>query len=427
MKKIFKFIGILLLFLIAAIGIYYVTYNKSLPKGKQGKDAEALALKMLNALDGQAYENTEILEWSFQNEHHYSWNKSANTVIVKWSKNAVHLLLNEPENSIVNFKGLEVENPDSKIIKQAQNFFNNDSFWLVAPYKIFDIGTERRIVKHNDKDALLITYTSGGTTPGDSYLWILDENYLPTSFKMWTKIIPLGGVSATWSDWKTTETGIKLPTKHTLSLFGLEINMGDVKSINRSANILAYKILKAIKNEAYKKTRFLEWSFGGRRNFKWDKKENIVDVSWDTIRVNLHPRNKENSAVFFNNIEQKIADIALVKKAGDIFNNDSFWLVAPHKLFEKGIIRSIQKVDGKDALLVKYTKGGSTPGDSYLWILADNNIPKSYKMNVSSMKMNEVPATWDNWITTESGTLLPTSHTFSSGNKLTMGKVKGYN
>jgi hypothetical protein len=427
MKKIFKFIGILLLFLIAAIGIYYVTYNKSLPKGKQGKDAEALALKMLNALDGQAYENTEILEWSFQNEHHYSWNKSANTVIVKWSKNAVHLLLNEPENSIVNFKGLEVENPDSKIIKQAQNFFNNDSFWLVAPYKIFDIGTERRIVKHNDKDALLITYTSGGTTPGDSYLWILDENYLPTSFKMWTKIIPLGGVSATWSDWKTTETGIKLPTKHTLSLFGLEINMGDVKSINRSANILAYKILKAIKNEAYKKTRFLEWSFGGRRNFKWDKKENIVDVSWDTIRVNLHPRNKENSAVFFNNIEQKIADIALVKKAGDIFNNDSFWLVAPHKLFEKGIIRSIQKVDGKDALLVKYTKGGSTPGDSYLWILADNNIPKSYKMNVSSMKMNEVPATWDNWITTESGTLLPTSHTFSSGNKLSMGKVKGYN
>jgi hypothetical protein len=427
MKKIFKFIGILLLLLIAAIGIYYVTYNKSLPEGKQGKDADALALRMLNALDSEAYENTEILEWNFQNKHHYSWNKSTNTVVVKWSKNVVHLLLNEPENSMVDFKGLEVKNLDPKIIKQAQGFFNNDSFWLVAPYKIFDLGTERRIVKHNNKDALLITYTSGGTTPGDSYLWILDKNCLPTSFKMWTKIIPLGGVSATWSDWKTTETGIKLPTKHTLSLFGLEINMGDVKSINDSANILANKILKAIKNEAYKKTRFLEWSFGGRRSFKWNKEKNIVDVSWDTIRVNLHPRNKENSAAFFNNIKQKIADTTLVKKAWNIFNNDSFWLVAPHKLFEKGIIRRIQKVDGKDALFVKYTKGGSTPGDSYLWILEDNNIPKSYKMNVPSMKMNEVPATWENWITTESGTLLPTSHTFSSGNKLSMGMVKGYN
>jgi hypothetical protein len=427
MKKIFKFIGILLLLLISAIGIYYVTYNEALPKGKQGKDAEALALKMLNALDGEAYKNTEILEWNFQNEHHYNWNKSTNTVIVKWSENVVHLLLNEPTNSIVELKGVEVENPDPKIIKQAQDFFNNDSFWLVAPYKIFDVGTERRIVKHNDKDALLITYTTGGTTPGDSYLWILDKNYLPTSFKMWTKIIPLGGVSATWSDWKATETGIKLPKKHTLSLFGLEISMGDVKSINGSANILANKILKAINNEAYKKTRFLEWSFGGRRSFKWDKEKNIVDVSWDTIRVNLRTRNKENSTVFFNNTKQKIADTTLIKKAWDIFNNDSFWLVAPHKLFEKGIIRSIQKADGKDALLVKYTKGGSTPGDSYLWILEDNNIPKSYKMNVPSMKMNEVPATWDDWITTESGTLLPTRHTFSSGNTLSMGTVKGYN
>jgi len=73
----------------------------------------------------------------------------------------------------------------------------------VAPYKIFDPGTERRIVNYKNKEALLITYTrSGGTTPGDSYLWILNEKFLPTSYKMWTRIIPIGGVSATWSDWK---------------------------------------------------------------------------------------------------------------------------------------------------------------------------------------------------------------------------------
>lgn len=48
-------------------------------------------------------------------------------------------------------------------------------------------------------------------------------------------------------------------------------------------------------------------------------------------------------------------------------------------------------------------------------------------MNVPSMKMEEVPATWDDWITTESGTLLPTNHTFSSGRNLSMGNVKAYN
>jgi hypothetical protein len=115
---------------------------------------------------------------------------------------------------------------------QARDFFNNDSFWLIAPYKIFDPGTERRIVSYKNREALLVTYTSGGTTPGDSYLWILNENYLPTSYKMWTSIIPVGGVAATWSDWEKTASGILLPKKHILSLFGMEISMGKVKAYN---------------------------------------------------------------------------------------------------------------------------------------------------------------------------------------------------
>jgi hypothetical protein len=425
MKKFFKISGSILFVLIAAGAIFYFAKNESLPQGKQGKEADALATKMLNALNYQAYKNTETISWNFRNEHFYTWNKQENIVAVSWDNNKVILHTQNPKKTEVFIDDKKVENSD--ILKKATAFYNNDSFWLVAPYKIFDTGTERRLVNYKGKDALLITYTSGGSTPGDSYLWILDKNNVPTSFKMWTKIIPIGGLSATWSDWKNTESGIKLPTKHILSLFGLEISMGNATAINGKANILARKVLKAIHHEAYKNTRFLEWSFGGKRSFKWDKEKNTVAVSWDTTRVNLHTRNLENSTVFFNEKKQEVADAALVKKAWNIFNNDSFWLVAPHKLFEKGIIRSIQKVDGKDALFVKYTKGGSTPGDSYLWILEDNNIPKSYKMNVPSMKMNEVPATWDDWITTESGTLLPTSHTFSSGNKLSMGMVKGYN
>ena len=76
---------------------------------------------------------------------------------------------------------------------------------------------------------------------------------------------------------------------------------------------------------------------------------------------------------------------------------------------------------------MKYTTGGSTPGDSYIWILDENYVPKSYKMFVPSMQMNGVNATWEDWITTESGALLPTNHTFDSGNKLSMGEVKAYN
>jgi hypothetical protein len=425
MKKLFKFIGIVILLLIVAGGIYYFINNEALPQGKKGKEADALAIKMFNAINYEAFENTEVLKWSFRNEHFYTWDKQANIVHISWDHYKVTLDTKQPNKSEVYIDGKLSDNKE--IIKKAQDFFNNDSFWLVAHYKIFDAGTERSIVNYKGKDALLITYTSGGTTPGDSYLWILDENYIPISFKMWTSIIPIGGVSATWSNLKSTKSGMLLPTKHTLSLFGLEINMGDVKAYNEKADELAHKILKAINHESYKKTRFLEWSFGGKRSFKWDKENHIADVSWDTIRVNLQPDNLDKSIIFFNEIKQENTDEKIIKRALDIFNNDNFWLVAPHKLFDDGTIRSIKKVDNKDALLVKYTTGGSTPGDSYIWILDENFIPKSYKMFVPSMKMNGVNATWEDWITTESGTLLPTNHTFDSGKKLSMGDVKAYN
>jgi hypothetical protein len=117
----------------------------------------------------------------------------------------------------------------------------------------------------------------------------------------------------------------------------------------------------------------------------------------------------------------------LVKQAWDSFNNDSFWLVAPHKLFEPGIIRTVEMIDGKKALRVKYTTGGSTPGDSYVWILNEDYIPVRYKMYVPSMKMEGTPATWEDWFETESGTMLPKNHTFPGGGKLSMGDVKAYN
>ncbi|QTE22620.1 hypothetical protein [Polaribacter cellanae] len=425
MRQFFKFLGVIILLLIVAGTIFYFIKNEELPKGKQGKEADALAIKMFNAINNDAFENTEVIEWSFRDVHHYKWLKQENIVHVSWANNKVILNTKYPKKSTIFVDKKETNNPE--IIKKATEFFNNDSFWLIAPYKIFDVGTERRIVNYEGKDALLITYSSGGSTPGDSYLWILDENYLPVSFKMWVKIIPIGGISATWNPLKTTESGIKLPTSHTLSLFGLEIPLENVKAYNPKANELANKILKAIKHENYKNTRYLEWSFGGRRSFKWDKEKHIVAISWDSIRVNLHPQNKEKSTVFINEKLQKIADSTIVKKAWNIFNNDSFWLVAPHKLFENGIIRSIQKEDGKDALFVKYTTGGTTPGDSYLWVLDKNYLPISYKMFVPSMKMNGVSATWEGWITTESGTLLPTNHTFGNGRNLSMGEVKGYN
>ena len=133
-----------------------------------------------------------------------------------------------PKNSTVFIDEVKTEN--SEALQKATDFFNNDSFWLIAPHKVFEDGIERRIVKYKEKDALLITYTSGGSTPGDSYLWILDENNLPIAYKMWVSIIPTGGMEATWEGWITTASGTKLPSTHILSIG--ELSMGEVKGYN---------------------------------------------------------------------------------------------------------------------------------------------------------------------------------------------------
>lgn len=230
-KKIFKIVAGAIIFLtlptFLLFGFLYFKYNEELPKGIEGKQADMLAVKMQNSLNHDAYKATDYIEFTFKKRHHYKWKKAENTCEVYWKNYKVNLDLNDSSKNEIFQSDTKIESPEQ--IQKGLDYFNNDTFWLVAPYKVFDAGTERRLVKTEDnKDALLITYTSGGSTPGDSYLWNLDETGKPISFKMWTSILPIQGLEASWSDWTTTESGAQLPTFHKLLVLGLE--MEDLKT-----------------------------------------------------------------------------------------------------------------------------------------------------------------------------------------------------
>ena len=228
LTRILKIIGIVLVGLVAALAALFAIYNEDLPEGGQPQAADALANKMLQAVNHEAYKNTEVIEWSFVGQHHYKWFKQQNRVDVKWDNILVHLNLQHPDSSIVLKNDIQVTDESrSTLIQNAVDFFNNDSFWLVAPHKVFDPGTGRKIVQlENGEQGLLVSYTSGGSTPGDSYLWMLDENGLPIAFKIWASVIPLGGLEATWENWTKAETGALFPASHKM-LF-LTIAMDDV-------------------------------------------------------------------------------------------------------------------------------------------------------------------------------------------------------
>ncbi len=233
MKKLFKILLSVLGLLIATLIVLYLIYNKPLPKSEISNDADVLAQKMLDELHYNKYKNARYFEWSFADgSHSYKWDKKAGIVIVKWDDYIVDLNLNDTYLSIVTKKDKEVTAKEAKeVLNTAWDYFNNDSFWLVAPYKVFDKGTTRSIVNFEDgTKGLMITYASGGTTPGDSYVWKLDANGFPESYQMWVKIIPIGGLKATWDNWKKMENGVYLPSSHKLG--PITLSMGDIRSYN---------------------------------------------------------------------------------------------------------------------------------------------------------------------------------------------------
>ena len=196
-----------------------------LPEGKQGPAADALAEKMMKAVNKPAWDSTTYVQWTFKGMHTFLWDKERHLTIVEWKNNKVILDINNISGKAWK-DGNELPAEQAKpIVKKAWEYWCNDAFWLNAPVKAFDGGTERRLVEMEDgSEALLITYKSGGVTPGDSYLWILDEKGLPKEWRMWVSIIPMGGVTFSWEKWTDLTTGAKIATFHDSKMIDLDIS-----------------------------------------------------------------------------------------------------------------------------------------------------------------------------------------------------------
>ena len=162
-KRILKIIGGLVVFFtlptLLFFGFIYLRYNESLPQGQQGPEADALAKEMLISLNENAYLNTDYLEWTFKGIRSYKWYKNDGRCEVSWDDFKVNLDLKNKGNSKVFVLGNEyngVEKDD--YVEKAIAYFNNDSFWLVAPYKVFDKGVERQLVATDEGKEAFISH-----------------------------------------------------------------------------------------------------------------------------------------------------------------------------------------------------------------------------------------------------------------------------
>ena len=155
------------------------------------------------------------MSWTFRGDHDFVWDRVNNNAIVTWGDNEVHLNPDEITGKVYK-GGKELSEEEShKTVQTAWSHWCNDMFWLSAPFKLKDPGVNLSIARDEDgKEGLLAQYSSGGVTPGDSYLWYTDEAGVPTGYKMWVGIIPIGGIYTSWEKWETVEGGAKIATFH---------------------------------------------------------------------------------------------------------------------------------------------------------------------------------------------------------------------
>jgi len=151
----------------------------------------------------------------------------------------------------------------------------------------------------------------------------------------------------------------------------------------RSAQLVD-ELLEALGGRAaWEALRCIEWTFAGRRHHVWDKWTGDVRVDQGprTVLMNLETR---QGRVFEGGVELALAPAALaeaLETARRAWINDSYWLCAPYKLRDPGVVLRWRGAtllpDGRTAQIVTMTfEGvGVTPDNGYeLWISDDRKL-----------------------------------------------------
>lgn len=216
---------------------FVLTACFSLQKNTFGttEEADLFANKVMKATHQEKWATTEVIQWTFDAGNHvHIWDKKREYEYVRFGDYEVWMSLNT-KKGVVKKNGVEVTTDKQEYLDKAYSFWINDSFWLNPIAKFYDQGTKRSLVEYKNDTTLLVSYEQGGETPGDSYLWLVDDNYRPKAWKLWVSIIPVKGMEFSFDNWQQMESGVLIATEHKGSL--LNINLSDVKAVNNLTDL----------------------------------------------------------------------------------------------------------------------------------------------------------------------------------------------
>ncbi len=176
------------------------------------------------------------------------------------------------------------------------------------------------------------------------------------------------------------------------------------------ADSLAQKMIGAVGGEAWQNTGAVQWNFADKNHHLWDKKRHYAQVKWDDTRALIDINNNRGRA--WQGDQELTQDAAkeVLDDAHARWTNDAFWLNPVVKAFDPGTTRQKIVAPEGTGVMVVYESGGRTPGDAYLWWLAEDGTPTAWQMWTSNLPKGGIKASWTRWVTLDTGAKISTLH-----------------
>lgn len=209
-------------------------------------------------------------------------------------------------------------------------------------------------------------------------------------------VVVLGIVFLSECNTKKNEPEAVLETDENVNLpaDGFNYEASDPEAI-----VIADKVMTAMGGrKAWDNTRYLTWTFFGKRQLLWDKYTGDVRIDFldrdEKLLVNINSMNGR-AAVNGEEISQKDSLAGYLKKAKSIWINDSYWLVMPFKLKDSGVslfyLGSDTTQTGKESFVLQlaFENVGDTPNNIYnVWVDVASNLITQWAFFKSSEQLD---------------------------------------
>ena len=242
MRHILPLLRLILISIVLSLvigGGYIFLLRSPIPSQfEAGRAADTFARGIQSTVKRNAWADTGVIRWSLLNNKHL-WDLRRGLVRTKFNANSAQhealfdvnferfLVKSKADSGPKSNRWVTLSPEDAEpIAKQAYYYWLRDRFILEPAQSLFDNHVERYLVKEGkDKQSLLVHYRKGGEYPGDSFLWNVDDNGLPSSIRFWSDQLYISGIEMQMEKWRVLQTGLKISTHRSIGPIQIDIKV----------------------------------------------------------------------------------------------------------------------------------------------------------------------------------------------------------